>query len=335
MRSTGAGMAGSKEESGGSTNEAVKDLAVIPNPKESASETPQRSPLSRTTDEIQKSAFSPASSLGSLNLEELLSNMWNVEDGGLYLIEHHPEAEAHPAAETQVTAIGGRSASMTIHRESSGPVTAGLCRKTGDETWPMTLEDFLAKAGPARESSNYPLSTRGNLGQFLLPGRLHESHHQFGIPGIHVTEAIPESAPAVRLAHHDRQLPHAITAVYAHRNMPQLFSVGSPVSSVSSDGFCGGWRVDSSNSGGQQTANAVGGSSGGGEGDGVADDPSGDKAGKKRNLDSTVELVRERRLKRLIKNRESAHRSRARKEVRSFRVPGGLAVQPLLGHLIS
>ncbi|CAA7397019.1 unnamed protein product [Spirodela intermedia] len=359
-------MAASKEENGASMGEPMKDFAVSPNPKErnedhrqeSAFETPQRSPLSRTADEIQKSVFSTPKSFGSFNMEELLSNIWNREEGNITASdpgdgdpdfnEHHPKADGQPAAEPKVTAIGGRSTSTAIHGKSSAPVTAALGRKTVDEVWStihegheqhredcsqqqqdlssdnsareptlrsMALEDSLAKARAAREGSNFLLFTQHNLGQSQLSERLHESHHLDGIPGIHLTEAMPESAPAASLARHDHQLLHATTVVGAHRNTAPLFSVGSSVIPISSDGFGGGWGVGWSNLGGQWTTNVIGGSSSRGGGDGAAGAPSGSAVGKKRKQASTLELLIERRQKRLIKNRDSAARSRARKQV--------------------
>ncbi|CAA6660652.1 unnamed protein product [Spirodela intermedia] len=277
-------------------------------------------------------------------MEELLSNIWNREDGNITASdprgggpdfnEHHPKADGQPAAEPKVTAIGGRSTSTAIHGKSSAPVTAALSRKTVDEVWStihegheqhredrsqqqqdlssdnsareptlrsMALEDSLAKARAAREGSNFLLFTPHNLGQFQLSERLHESHHLDGIPGIHLTEAMPESA--------QRRVWPVMTT---NSSMP--LPVGSSVIPISSDGFGGGWGVGWSNLGGQWTTNVIGGSSSRGGGDGAAGAPSGSAVGKKRKQASTLELLIERRQKRLIKNRDSAARSRARKQ---------------------
>uniref|UniRef100_A0A1D1XXB4 Protein ABSCISIC ACID-INSENSITIVE 5 n=1 Tax=Anthurium amnicola TaxID=1678845 RepID=A0A1D1XXB4_9ARAE len=197
----------------------------------------------------------------------------------------------------------------------------------------MTLEDFLIKAGVVRESGYLCCSS---------PQAPQQQH--YAMPGTYpmVTERGSYGAMVAMGYGGDHQNP-ASTAngVYRNYHQPQgrvgngyggggvgyrggdgggggrvdngHVGVGSPVSPVSSDGYGGGGsQVDNSggNAGREWAADGGGrtGTTGGGAGDCAGD------RGRKRMLDGPVDKVTERRQRRMIKNRESAARSRARKQ---------------------
>nr|XP_010907582.1 protein ABSCISIC ACID-INSENSITIVE 5 [Elaeis guineensis]XP_010907583.1 protein ABSCISIC ACID-INSENSITIVE 5 [Elaeis guineensis]XP_010907584.1 protein ABSCISIC ACID-INSENSITIVE 5 [Elaeis guineensis]XP_029117382.1 protein ABSCISIC ACID-INSENSITIVE 5 [Elaeis guineensis]XP_029117383.1 protein ABSCISIC ACID-INSENSITIVE 5 [Elaeis guineensis] len=296
----------------------------------------QSSIYSLTLDEIQNTVCEPGKSFGSMNMDEFLTNIWNVEEGQI--------ASAN-AQNQQHIGGGGPPAAPPLQRQGSIAVPAPLCRKTVDEVWSdihrgqnarrqnvdrppppsqqqesncaaprkptfgeITLEDFLVKAGVVREG--------------YQPGSAPSAHApvppatQYGMPAGYQmvgTEGAPVFGHVVGVqAYGD----HQVTA--ANAMYPVVGDGGGPGYAVG-NGF--GGRVGN----GYGAVAAVGGSPaspgssegvGGGqvENSGAAEGGGGGKGGRKRPLDGTVEKVVERRQRRMIKNRESAARSRARKQ---------------------
>ncbi|CAI9301098.1 unnamed protein product [Lactuca saligna] len=178
----------------------------------------------------------------------------------------------------------------------------------------MTLEDFLVKAGVVREQNHpnappvqqqppppfglYPNGNNRVVGP--PPGSAH-----MGRPVIGGATAIPPYSPLIREApgypgggkRSSTYQPQPISCyggmVGNGGGYGQGLGMGSPVSPVSSDGI-----TNSQLDGGNQYGMDMGGMRG----------------GRKRIIDGPVEKVVERRQRRMIKNRESAARSRARKQ---------------------
>ncbi|KAK8921694.1 Protein ABSCISIC ACID-INSENSITIVE 5 [Platanthera zijinensis] len=245
----------------------------------------QSSIYSRTLDQIQNTVCEPGKNFGSMNMDELLTNLWTVEESGFISAASAAAIPAHPAA-----------GSAPPNRQSSiAGLPSPLCRKTVEEVWAeihfekqqgrqrrhkagaancestfgeMTLEDFLIKAGVVREGYGHPTAqspqpTAGSFG------------HVYGAGAV--------------LNERREDLNYSYTGVEDGSGG----NGGLQLAGVSSDGM--------------------------GDSGGVLLDGIGSGGGRKRLADGAGEVgigevVVERRQRRMIKNRESAARSRARKQ---------------------
>lgn len=281
----------------------------------------QSSIYSLTLDEFQHALSENGKNFGSMNMDEFPNSIWTAE-------ENQAPNDTMAACSTSRGMIDKQP---SLPRQGSLTLPSPLCRKTVDEVWTqiqrthqsedvqqqnqqqqmgystsgstqrqptfgeMTLEDFLIKAGVVREHPN--LATT----QTPLPP------HQFGF-----------SAPDTNATFATRPMFAKTSGGVAYQPMPTTAgersrignrksdegyatvmmrpSVGfyapgtrlSPVSPVSPEEMCGRGQYE-------------------------ADMPI--FRGRKGIIDGPVEKVVERRQRRMIKNRESAARSRARKQV--------------------
>ncbi|XVF82597.1 hypothetical protein PTKIN_Ptkin16aG0062200 [Pterospermum kingtungense] len=247
--------------------------------------TRQNSVYSLTLDEVQNQLGDLGKPLSSMNLDELLKNIWTVEPNQTVGMESEGMALTNQT---------------TLQRQASLSLTSALSKKTVDEVWidiqqskndgekksrerqptlgEMTLEDFLVKAGVVAEASKdkkggasvagVDLSVAPQFsqqGQWMQYPQPQYQHPQQSILGVYMP-AQPMLQP----------LAMGATAVMDASYPENQVALPSPLMGTLSDTQA---------------------------------------SGKKRGApEDMVEKTVERRQKRMIKNRESAARSRARKQ---------------------
>ncbi|KAL2641036.1 hypothetical protein AAZV13_06G268500 [Glycine max] len=247
---------------------------------------PQNSMYSLTLDEVQNHLGDLGKPLSSMNLDELLKNVWTVE------------ANQSTGVDIEGTALTSQAA---LQRQASLSLTSALSGKTVDEVWrdiqqskdnkdkksqerqstlgEMTLEDFLVKAGIVAEASN-----RKNTGATV------------GVDSNVVAPQFPQHGPWIQYAQPQYQHPQqGLMGIYIPgQNKAQPLHMGA---GVATDVLYADGQV--------ALSSPVMGT--------LSDTR---RPGRKRGTsEDMVEKTVERRQKRMIKNRESAARSRARKQV--------------------
>ncbi|KAL1821121.1 hypothetical protein ACET3Z_015990 [Daucus carota] len=252
----------------------------------------QSSMYNLTLDEVQDQLGDLGKPLSSMNLDELLKSVWSAEaNQGLGGVDF---GDAQP---------GNVASSSSLRRQSSVSLAKGLSKKTVDEVWQdiqegqkksrldrkmrerkstlgeMTLEDFLVKAGIVAEGEKNP-----------------------GVVPVVDAIEIPQQSAPQQAQWMPYQTPpvHQLAPPQQQQNMFSLFMPGPPIPQtlpVTANPMMDGY------------ADAMSPSA-------LMDNVSDTQApGRKRNASGVVvEKTVERRQKRMIKNRESAARSRARKQ---------------------
>lgn len=250
----------------------------------------QNSVYSLTLDEVQNQLGDLGKPLSSMNLDELLKNVWTVEVSQSTSTENEGTAQASQAS---------------LQRQASLSLTDALSKKTVDEVWrdiqqkkdgeekksrerqttlgEMTLEDFLVKAGIVAQASsnktnadstegidsNVAVSQFPPQGQWIQYPQPQYQHPQQSFMGVYM--------PSQGLA---QPLHMGAGASLDNPFADSHMALASPLMGTVSDT---------------------------------------QMPGRKRSTpEDMVEKTVERRQKRMIKNRESAARSRARKQVISL-----------------
>lgn len=348
-----------------------------------------------TFDELQNTMGSMGKDFGSMNMDELLKNIWSAE-------------EAQTMVTTGVSTAGQDRAGAPLQRQGSLTLPRTLSQKTVDEVWKdifkdgsgvggsnmpqrqqtlgeMTLEEFLVKAGVVMEDNQLaagkPLNENGMFfGELsrsnntaglgigfqqtgrgtggLMNNRISENHNQIPIQAAN----LPLNVNGVR-SNHQQQLPqhHQQQQQQQHQqHQQQIFpkqptvtypsqlplstnaQLGSPgvrggIMGISDQGLNTGLVHGSAMPGGGIGVVGLGnvpvsvaavspanqlssdGVKSNGDTSSVSPVPYVFDGGLRgRKCGGALEKVVERRQKRMIKNRESAARSRARKQVNIY-----------------
>lgn len=245
----------------------------------------QGSMYNLTLDEVQNQLGELGKPVGSMNLDELLKTVWTVETN---------------QTTGMVTENVVPAPASSLYRQGSLTLSRDLSKKTVEEVWKdiqqnkynsdeerkarerqptlgeMTLEDFLAKAGVIAQSRD---GNGGVLGVDSIGGpqnsiTQHAHWMQYQLPSVQQQPQQQQNMMGVFVPGHQVQQPLLVSDV-AYRDNQMAMSPSSLIGALSDTQTPGRKRV------------APG---------------------------DVVEKTVERRQKRMIKNRESAARSRARKQ---------------------
>lgn len=273
-----------------------------------------------------------------MNMEEFIANIWSVEENQVSPQQAANQEEVlntdkNTSAQPSNTNNPNKSA---LSRQGSFSIPIPLCKKTVDEIWfdihkdessepepekatdsgpqrqqtlgEMTLEDFLVKAGVVQESPSEG-SSQGKTVTFLVEKQSGKAENGIllgSCSGISNQQSVDQSH-------------------YLGNGSCSGFAAYQVYGQSTSSALVGQQVCNNNVSNGAST-------SVGEKVNGLTlTEASGTKTGKKRIIDGPPEVVVERRQRRMIKNRESAARSRARKQVQfSFQKAVNLFLYPII-----
>lgn len=314
-------------------------------PKNSNSNPPslgrQSSIYSLTLDEFQHTLCDTGKNFGSMNMDEFLNSIWTAEEN---------QAQAHNQAPTTTTTTFpfplqekvGIAKQPSLPRQGSLTIPEPLCRKTVEEVWSeihqtnaththlqnpttarkqatfgeMTLEDFLVRAGVVREQQTFG---NGPPHQPPPPPPFGMFQNSMG-PGFVARPVMAVNVAAGNMSNYQQQLQSGVGDVTGYGGGMKRGGGGGYTPPPPGATNYGG-RVGNGSGGFGQVQGLGMGSPVSPLSDGMGGDSGsqyggeGMRGGRKRIVDGPVEKVVERRQRRMIKNRESAARSRARKQV--------------------
>eukprot|EP00250_Pteridium_aquilinum_P012045 c20474_g1_i1 orf=592-1758(+) len=305
--------------------------------------TRQPSIYTLTLEELQNAVNEPGKNFGSMNMEEFIKNIWTVE-----------ESQAMAAAMSGVIEGNGSSSTGSASLPPAGlqrglSMPRNLTGKTVDEVWKeihrsgdrstagnigqrqvtmaeVTLEDFLAKAGVMREEAEVEPSANSSTSVVTLnPGLVSNT----SVDAIQASQTAPHQVdwlnyqlkggiPHQQLLHHQHLLQQhqqqqqhqaeAAAAAFTGRLAAPATVVLPPVTAANV------LDVSFDSGAGVGPANVLDVSYDSATGAGLSLSSALVVSDRKRPFDVCEEKSIEQRQKRMIKNRESAARSRARKQ---------------------
>ncbi|KAK8619831.1 hypothetical protein V6N13_066333 [Hibiscus sabdariffa] len=314
---------GGIKEAGSPTRAPESPHEELAPDQSSSSLSKQNSIFSLTLDEIQ---LKSGMTFGSMNMDEFLANLWNVEENQLV-----------PTQPDQIELINGgdkgTGSQQSLARQGSFSIPTPLCKKTVNEVWfeiqkelpqqrkandivvvnheppqrqhtlgEMTLEDFLVKAGVVQEPS------RSSQQNKPAPSRINgpSLNENYGMG--HVTGSSQQKM-LVPIQNNNASMD-------ANFGMGHVMGLGFPAHPIVGNNLAAGNGYGAGYSIFTQSKTIMGQSFNGpqsGNGTNSLLNPAAAQ-NKRRIIDGPPEVVVERRQRRMIKNRESAARSRARKQ---------------------
>ncbi|EFJ33090.1 hypothetical protein SELMODRAFT_227594 [Selaginella moellendorffii] len=293
----------------------------------------QTSIYSLTLDELQTTLGEPGKNFGSMNMDEFLKNIWTAEE-----------------SQAMAAAMAPDNSALCRQPSLRAPLPRTLSRKTVDEVWKgihrpgeedqsqgengreaahatqatlgeMTLEDFLIKAGVMNDEAGAaqdpkPVVATANGGGVPHAAALGMESNQQGdwlAANQYGNTATMAAAISQQQQQHQQQQQQQQqrqqqqflqqqVEVAAYMNASKMGN-GGAMTALGQAGMFGASSPPSPGSDSQGNGFGLPSMGFGMEG-----------RGRKRGLDGPVEVVLERRQRRMIKNRESAARSRARKQ---------------------
>uniref|UniRef100_A0A0D9V813 BZIP domain-containing protein n=1 Tax=Leersia perrieri TaxID=77586 RepID=A0A0D9V813_9ORYZ len=288
----------------------------------------QSSILSLTLEELQNSFCEPGRNFGSMNMDEFVANIWNAEE-----FQAATGGCKGAMEETKVVGVGsegGDAGGSGLCRQGSFSLPLPLCQKTVEEVWAeinqgpahtsaevpaqqlvqpragsggiaadgrrvtlgeMTLEDFLVKAGVVRGS--FTGQGRTTMGAGMIHGPVNPM--QQGQAGPMMFPVGPANAMYPVMGD-GMGYPNGYNGMAVVPPPPPSHGAMAAVSPGSSDGMSAMTHAD--------MMNCIG--------NGMVIENGTRK--RPHREDGSLEKTVERRQRRMIKNRESAARSRARKQ---------------------
>ncbi|KDP31558.1 hypothetical protein JCGZ_15213 [Jatropha curcas] len=264
----------------------------------------QNSLLSLTLNEIQHKS---GKSFGSMNMDEFLANLWSSVDENQVTSQPSNQNQNQNSSKENGTnnnnhnnnANGGVNPT-SLARQGSFSIPAPLCKKTVDEVWFEIQKDRADPQKPNNIGPHEPPRRQQTLGEMTLEDFLVKA-------GI-VQESPAESSQS-KMITPIQNLNNCLDATFgmgqvmgigfsAHQTIGNSFSTSNGFTPYQmfpqNKGFMGEAPSNAKNEQGQFDMGA--------------------QQSKKRIIDGPPEVVVERRQRRMIKNRESAARSRARKQ---------------------
>ncbi|KAE9585593.1 putative transcription factor bZIP family [Lupinus albus] len=260
--------------------------------------TKQNSILSLTLDEFQCKS---GKSFGSMSMDEFLASIWNSDDNNQFSLPNTHDAAGTTSQSKSVVA----TEQVIIPHQGTFSVPPPICKKTVDEVWCEIQQPRHNEANNIGRNDR-TLKRQRTLGEMTL--------EDFLVKAGVVQE--PSSLPRIAMPFQNRPL----GASYGFR--PEMGVGFCTQQNVGSHDELATYQMLSQNNSsvvrGQNTSRAIEKCRGVPESSG--------SNGRKRIIDSPPELAVERRQRRMLKNRESAARSRARRQAYTVELEAELGI---------